>query len=198
LHTPLPLLVLIGGKPGTGKSALAFALSSPEYLGLPVLSRDAIKVGLVETYALHEPNASREAAESDDRRATIVPASFSLFYETIEAWLRRGVSLIAEYGFGENAGADVKPLLELAHAAFLECHAPDDVARDRYVQRETSDPRHRPDRLETTRGRILAGTDPWSVGDSLRLPIPTLSVTTSDGYSPALAIIAQFCRDRVS
>jgi predicted kinase len=131
LHTPLPLLVLIGGKPGTGKSALAFALSSPEHLGLPVLSRDAIKVGLVETYALHEPNASREAAESDDRRATIVPASFSLFYETIEAWLRRGVSLIAEYGFGENAGADVKPLLELAHAAFLECHAPDDVARDR-------------------------------------------------------------------
>src|SRR5688500_7528188 len=84
--SPRPLLVLVSGKPGAGKSTLARRLSESDALGLHVLSRDAIKVGLVET----------QGAETDEIRNVIVPRSFDLFFETIELWLRAGVSLIAE------------------------------------------------------------------------------------------------------
>jgi adenylate kinase family enzyme len=46
---PRPLLVLERGKPGFGKTTLARRLGESDALGLPVLPRDAIKVGLVET-----------------------------------------------------------------------------------------------------------------------------------------------------
>ncbi len=81
--------MLVTGKPGSGKFTLARRLAETDALGLPLLSRDALKVGLVETYGV----------ETDAVMATVVPLSYTLFYDTIASWLRGGVILIAEYSF---------------------------------------------------------------------------------------------------
>ena len=190
-----PLLVLIGGKPGTGKSTLAQQLAQPEQLGLPLLSRDAIKVGLVETYALAAPTADREIIESDERRAIIVPTSFNLFYETITMWLRAGVSLIAEHAYTARSEATINHWIPLAQAVLIECHTAADEARRRFFAREQQDPRHLPRRLAAMAERITLGTDPWSTETPLRLAVPTLRVDTTEGYQPAIEEIANFCRE---
>jgi adenylate kinase family enzyme len=46
--SPRPLLVIVCGKPGSGKTTLARRLAEMDALGPPLLSRDAIKVGLDE------------------------------------------------------------------------------------------------------------------------------------------------------
>src|SRR4051812_33774887 len=84
-ESPRPLLVIVSGKPGSGKTTLARRLADPDAFGLPLLHRDAIKAGLVASHGVETPAA----------RAVIVPRSFDLFFQTIELWLRASVSLIA-------------------------------------------------------------------------------------------------------
>lgn len=194
-NVPQPLLVLVGGKPGTGKSTLAQQLAYPEHLGLPLLSRDAIKVGLVETYALSQPALSRIEVESDTRRTTIVPNSFSLFHETIVQWLRAGVSLIAEHSFTQRSTAAIVPLQEIATVVFIECQTSHEEAQRRFFERERRDPRHRPDRLTQMQSRINQASDPWSIPNLFVPDVPILHVDTHSGYKPTLDQIVQFCRE---
>ncbi len=183
--SPSPLLVLVTGKPGSGKSTLARRLAEEDALGLPLLSRDALKVGLVETYA----------AETDAVRATIVPLSYRVFYDTIALWLRGGVSLIAEYGFVRaRSETDIRPLTRLAHAVVVHCDTPDEEARRRFVARERTNPRARPDLVAALIGRMERGEYDWAMFGVPDLGVPTLRVDTTRGYAPGLDTIAAFCR----
>ncbi len=177
---------MVTGKPGSGKSTLARRLAEPDALGLPLLSRDALKVGLVETYGV----------ETDAVRATVVPHSYALFYDTIASWLRGGVSLIAEYSFVRSRSeADLRPLTRLARAAVVHCDTSDEVACRRYIERERANPRVRADLLAATMGRMERGEYAWAMFDAPDLGVPTLRVDTTHGYVPGLDAIAAFCRD---
>ena len=136
---PQPLLVLVTGKPGSGKSTLAIELGRAENLGLPVMSRDAIKAGMVETWAFVRPGASRDVIETDELRTTLVPRSFDLFYRTIVGWLQAGTSLIAEYGFDRRTESALANVIGLATTVVVHCEAPDDVCQRRFIRREQRD-----------------------------------------------------------
>jgi len=125
--SPQPLLVLVTGKPGSGKSTLACELGRAEHLGLPVVSRDAIKAGMVETWAYAQPGASRSAIETDELRSSLVPRSFELFYKTIASWLLAGTSLIAEYGFDRRTESALATVIGLATTVVIHCEAPDSL-----------------------------------------------------------------------
>ena len=184
--SPRPLLVLVSGKPGAGKSTLARRLAATDTLGLPLLERDAIKVGLVTTHGL----------ETDELRATIVPDSFDIFYQTMAAWLRAGVSLIAEQSFRRGmAESDLRPLTHLACAVVLHCDTSPAEAQRRFIARERSNPRARPDLLAATIERMEQGTYDWAIFDPLDLDVPTLRVDTTDSYTPGLDTITAFCRN---
>ena len=191
---PQPLLVIITGVPGSGKSTLARELGHADYLGLPVLSRDAIKAAMVETRAFAEPQAPRVELETDAVRAMIVPRSFDLFYDTLRLWLEAGVSVIAEHAFARRSKDDLLPLTQLARTALVHCVCPNDRARRRFLEREQHEGRIRPDRLALTRQEIAAGTDAWTRFEPMVLPVATLAVDTGDGYLPGLNEIAAFCR----
>jgi predicted kinase len=183
-HTrPQPLLVLVMGKPGSGKSILALALGRAEQLGLPVLSRDAIKAGMVETWAFAHPGADRTGIETDERRATLVPQSFDSFYQTIARWLDAGISLIAEYGFDRRTEPALAPILAGATVVVVHCEAPDAVCQQRFIRREQRDGKIRPDRLAAIPAQIAQGADPWTRFVPLTLPLVTLRVNTEDGYT---------------
>jgi predicted kinase len=107
----LPLFVFVSGKPGSGKSTLAQRLA--DALWFPLLSKDAIKQGLLETRAAAEDEAAREVDG---------PTSFGVFYGAIGFLLRSGVSLVAEVSF--QRGLDepkFQPLMEVARIVNVHC-----------------------------------------------------------------------------
>ncbi|HEY7294269.1 MAG TPA: hypothetical protein VH916_04465 [Dehalococcoidia bacterium] len=87
-----PRLIIVRGQLGAGRTTLARRLAATDVLGLPLLSRDAIKVGLVETHGI----------ETDAMRERVVPLAFALFQRTIALWLQEGVSLIADEAFSRG------------------------------------------------------------------------------------------------
>jgi predicted kinase len=194
-HAPRPLLVLVTGKPGSGKSTLAIELGRGENLGLPVLSRDAIKAGMLETWAFVRSGASRHVIETDELRSSLVPNSFALFYSTIASWLQAGTSLIAEYGFDRRTEPALANVIGLAKTLVVHCEAPDDVCQRRFIHREQYDGKIRPDRLAAIIARIAHGSDPWTQFEPMNLPLPTIRVDTECDYKPTLPEISAFCRD---
>jgi predicted kinase len=194
-NVPQPLLVLVTGKPGSGKSTLAIELGHAQNLGLPVLSRDAIKAGMVETWAFVRPGASRTVIETDELRSSLVPSSFDLFYRTIVSWLQAGTSLIAEYGFDRRTEPALANVIGYAKTVVVHCEAPDDVAQRRFIRREQRDGKIRPDRLAGTIEQIATSTDPWTQFQPMSLPLPTIRVDTEGNYKPTLREISAFCRD---
>lgn len=90
-----PLLVLVSGAPGSGKTTLARRLAGEDALWLPLLSVDAFKRGLAETQGV-------SLAVDSAARPTITGSAVGAFFATIEYFLRSGMSMIAEFSFCEN------------------------------------------------------------------------------------------------
>ena len=181
-----PLLVIVRGKPGSGKTTLARRLALPDALGLPLLSRDAIKAGLVATHGV----------ETDAVRERVAPLAFDLFHETIGLWLRAGVSLIAEEAFSRTrAEASLRSLVQRADARVIDCDTSDEEAARRYIERERANPRKRQDVLAAVIEQMTGGTYPWRIFDAFDLGVPALRVDTTHGYAPDLGAIVAFCRD---
>jgi len=82
-----PLIVVISGMPGSGKTTLARELG--DALHLPVVSRDLIKTGMHVTVDSRDPAEIKRFAS----------AAFDLFFATVELLARGGASVIAEGAF---------------------------------------------------------------------------------------------------
>ena len=150
------------------------------------MSRDALKAGLVKA----------RGCETDAARAEVVPLSYALFYGTIASWLGAGVSLIAEYAFVRGRSeVEIRPLIRLARAVVVHCDTSDEEARRRFVGRERTNQRTRPDLLAGIVGRMERGGYDWARFEAPDLGAPTLRVDTTRGYSPGLAAIVAFCRE---
>ena len=183
--TVRPRLVLVGGRPAAGKTTLARRLADEGALWLPLLSADAVRTGMGDALDSWDSPSTAEAPSG--------AVVFDVFYRTIEALLRAGVSVIAEASY--RRGLDetrLHPLVSIARAAHLHCTAPIEVARARFLTREPTR------RRRSSRGEIPAqmeaGQFDWSPFEPMDLGVPRLVVDTQDGYRPRLAEITEFCR----
>jgi predicted kinase len=178
-----PRLVLVSGRPASGKTTLARRLADEGALWLPLLSYDALRTGMGDALD----------AWPDPAAAPVGRVAFDVYYCTLEALVRAGVSVIAEASY--RRGLDerrLRPLTALARVAHVHCVVPIDLARERFLAREPT--RRRRSGSGEIPDQMARDAFDWGPFEPLDLDVPRLDVDTRDGYCPGLDEIVEFCR----
>jgi len=130
-----PTLILVSGAPGAGKTAIARELTMG--LGVPMVSKDAIKESLFDSLGRSDREWSRRLGH----------ASMGLLFDFVEGQISTGCSVIAESNFYPHPYEDerkIRVCREKYGALVFEVHcagAPE-VVLARYRQRQGSGERH--------------------------------------------------------
>ncbi|HET9648639.1 MAG TPA: AAA family ATPase [Microlunatus sp.] len=174
---PKPILTVISGPPGAGKSTLARGLT--ERLGLPAISRDELKQGLVDTL---------QEQLTDDVHHWLDLRALDLFFDLLTTLVEGEVSCIAEAAYQDQLWSPgLEPLLPRARVLLIRCRVDRARARHRQDRRLGTDPRRAAHRDEAH--LQAAGTEPF---DWPRLDVPTLDLTTDTDPAVTLARAAGF------
>jgi predicted kinase len=177
-----PLLVVVTGAPGSGKSVLSRELGKA--LGIPVLSKDFIKETLMDTLPVEDQKTS-----SDLGRAT-----FALLDAISRLLLDAEVSVVLEAPFTRrHAGPALASLSKHARAVLIQCVVPAALATSRYRIRFLSGDRH-PGHLDAAVVDDLEQRITEGEYDPPALDIPQLQVDTSEGFRPSLPEIVEWIR----
>ena len=182
---PKPKCVIVTGRPGAGKSTLAAKLG--RQLWMPVISRDEIKEGFVNTFGVkHDqlpPGTNGVVTE--------------FFFDVVEQYLRNQVSIVIEAAFQHPIWAThIAAIENLSLPMFIICDVPGAVAASRHLQRGLDDANrefyHGDKRVEIYKQTgVIAAAGEYQTPD---FDCPTLHVDTSDEYAPEMDEVVRFIR----
>jgi predicted kinase len=176
LQVGRPILVIVSGPAGSGKTTLAHRLAAT--IGCPALCRDEIKEGMAA--------ASRGFVPGPLDPLTL--RTYDLFFAVIRLFLENGVTHVAEAAFQHpNWARGLEPLRPLAELRILRCQVPDALSQSRAESRRHEQPA-RAAHDDAGHFSVARSFDP------IRLSAPTLDVDTTSGYNPDLEAIAAFVR----
>jgi hypothetical protein len=180
-----PQCIIVTGRPGSGKATLCKKLGPK--LWMPVVSRDEIKEGFVNTFGV----------KHDELPADANLTATNIFFEVVDQYLTRNVSIIIEAAFQHKVWEPrIEKIGELADVLMLICEIDAGTAADRHLQRGLQEPEreyyHGDRRVVVYRetGEILPAAD----YESPHFDIPTINVSTVGEYSPTIDAIIAFVR----
>lgn len=176
-----PKCIIVTGRAGAGKTTLSKKLG--QRLWMPVISRDEIKEGYVNTFGVKHDRLPPET----DRLVT------DFFFDVVFRFLTGGVSVIIEAAFQHPVWEWRMPrILELGHPFIVVCRLDAETAAQRHLRRGLENPRrefyHEDKRVALYRATGEIGTpQPY---EPPNFDVPTLQVSTGNEYSPELEEIA--------
>jgi 2-phosphoglycerate kinase len=172
-----PKCVIITGRAGAGKTTLSRKLG--QQLWMPVISRDGIKEGYVNTYGVKHDQLS---PDTDG-----IVSGF--FFDIVSQYLTNKVSVIIEAAFQHAVWEPRMPMiLELSIPFFIVCTIDEDLAARRHLQRGLADPRrefyHEDKRVSLYRATGEIGTPGKYVAPKFN--VPTIQVSAVGEYIPSI------------
>ncbi len=175
-----PILVVISGPAGAGKTTLAHRLA--RRIGCPAICRDEIKEGMVHTTGDFVPSPGDE----------LTMRTLPTFFEVLRVLVAAGVTTVADAAFQDKVWRPhLQPLTRLADLRVIHCHVPAGTAYARIRRRQAENPTRRA-HVDTPLADPQVQTAAHNGFDRVRLDVPELEVDTSDGYRPSLDEIVAF------
>ena len=180
-----PKCIIVTGRAGSGKTTLAKKLGLR--LSMPVISRDEIKEGYVNTLAVKHD----ELPNDTNGRVT------DLFFGILNYYLAGQVSVVIEAAFQHHVWEPRIPgIIKLASPCIVICSVDDDVAAKRHLQRGLENPSrefyHGDNRVSHYRktGEFLP-PDKYSPP---QFNLPSIEVSTDGEYEPDIEEIVKRIR----
>lgn len=180
-----PRCVIVTGQGGSGKTTLSKALG--EALSMPVLSRDEIKEGYVNTFGISH----------DDLPPDTNGVVSRFFFETVHSYLSANVSVVIEAAFQHKVWApNITTISDASHPFLIICDIDAELAERRHLQRGLDDPRRPfyhgdPTVAEYRRTGVML---PPREYDPPSLDIPTVRVSTEADYDPSIEELVNLVR----
>jgi len=179
-----PSVVVVSGPPGSGKTSLAAALSTR--LGWPVVSRDAVKAGMIDAERRQEPPPLGDP---------LAVKAYEVMYEIARRHVECGVSVIVESAFRVDLSKpELEAMTEGAEVRQIACYCPIELLIERFDARRTSDGRRRAHPDDAVLQLFRDASFGWHLYEPVELGAPLLQVDTTDGYNPCLDDIDFFAR----
>jgi predicted kinase len=170
----LPLLAVVSGPAGSGKTTLAHELARA--IGCPAICRDEIKEGMV-----HAAGSPFRAEPGDP----LTERTLTAFFDLLELLLDAGVTVVAEAAFQDRVWrAHLAPLSERSRMRIIQCQVDAATARQRMVHREV-----RPAHADQS---VLTDSTYFATFKRVSLPVPTIDVNTTNGYEPSISQVVRF------
>ena len=174
-----PLLIVITGRPASGKTTLAHIISKE--IKCPVISRDELKEGYINTTGIPH-NQSNTAVDL---------YIYEAFFQTIDLLISKRISIIIEAAFQHKLWQP--KLLEFIHKADIRiiiCKTNTELTKIRFNERLSNNPDRRTFHGDEQGEKLIDIYEPVNIEAS------TLYVDTTDDYNPGIEKIINFIKEK--
>lgn len=183
-----PLLIVITGRPASGKTTLAGRLS--RQVNFPLLSRDKIKEGYMST----------TGEQNDNSDSSIDWHVYETFFQAIDLLIAKNVSLIIEAAFQDKLWKPkLSGFLDKADLRIIVCQTSPELARVRFNERLANDASrimlHGESPITSPHEKTALFIETY---ESVNMDVPTLHVDTTRDYNPHIDVIVSFIKQKDS